>query len=223
MFFGGFSHSLINKIYPEKNNMNRMIIEDIMPENEKQGVAAPEQEHTPHIMTVDTVLADNVENNPEESFKSDGERFQIERPTVSKMEIIQESAPAHADEQPKRGRGRPKIAPEMRKRTNGRFYVKLYLSYPSADQVARLRNMAKAFNKTNEMRFARLLKIANSPSEAAQMVAAVGKEKAEIERKYRVWLRQKTRRDKEIEDKTFRQTVRALAKAIKNSRPVADK
>ena len=83
--------------------------------------------------------------------------------------------------------------------------------------------MAKAFNKTNEMRFARLLKIANSPSEAAQMVAAVGKEKAEIERKYRVWLRQKTRRDKEIEDKTFRQTVRALAKAIKNSRPATDK
>lgn len=168
--------------------MNRMIIEDIVTENEKQGVAVRAQEHIPHVMTVDTVSADNVESL-----------------------------------QPKRGRGRPKIAPEMRKRTNGRFYVKLYLSYPSADQVARLRNMAKAFNKTNEMRFARLLKIANSPSEAAQMVVAIGEEKAEIERKYRVWLRQKTRRDKEIEEKTFRQTVRALSKAIKNSRPAADK
>lgn len=203
--------------------MNRMIIEDIVPGDEKQGVAAPEQKHIPHIMTVDTVPADNVENNLEESFKSDGERFQIERPTVSKMEIVQESAPVHAAERPKRGRGRPKIAPELRKTNNMRHRVVLYLSYPSADQVARLRNMAKAFNKTNEMRFTRLLKIANSPSEAAQMVVAIGEEKAEIERRYRVWLRQKTRRDKEIEDKTFRQTVRALSKAIKNSRPVVDK
>nr|DAO76751.1 MAG TPA: hypothetical protein [Microviridae sp.] len=181
--------------------MNKMIIEDIVPENGKQDIAVREavreQEHIPHITTVDTVLTDNIENKPEESLKS--------------------------DERPKRGRGRPKIAPEMRKRTNGRFYVKLYLAYPSADQVARLRNMAKAFNKINEMRFARLLKIANSPSEAAQMVAAIGEEKMKIERRYRVWLRQKTRRDKEIEDKTFRQTVRALSKAIKNSRPVADK
>lgn len=200
-----------------------MIIEDIVPGDEKQGVAAPEQEHIPHIMTVDSMPANNVENNPEESLQSDDERFQIERPVISKMEKIQESAPAHADERPKRGRGRPKIAPELRKTNNMRHRVVLYLSYPSADQVARLRNMAKAFNKTNEMRFARLLKIANSPSEAAQMVVAIGKEKAEIERKYRVWLRQKTRRDQEIEDKTFRQTVRALSKAIKNSRPVADK
>lgn len=192
-----------------------MIIEDIVSENEKQDVAVREavreQEHIPHIMTVDTVP------------KSDDERFQIERPVISKTEKNQGSAPAHADERPKRSRGRPKIAPEMRKRTNGRFYVKLYLSYPCADQIARLRNTAKAFNKTNEMRFARLLKIANSPSEAAQMVAAIGKEKAEVERKYRVWLRQKIRRDKEIENKTFRQTVRALSKAIKNSRPPANK
>lgn len=171
--------------------MNKMIIEDIEPENETHSITAPGPASIPHVPVVDGAA-------------------------ISKMEIIEESAPVTVKRRP----GRPKIAPELRKTNNMRHRVVLYLSYPSADQIARLRNMAKAFNKTNQLRFARLIKIANSPTEAAKMVMALGEERREIERRYRVWLRRKIRNDKEIENKTFRKTVRALAKAIKNSRPI---
>lgn len=116
----------------------------------------------------------------------------------------------------KKRRGRPS---KTDKQTHGR-YILLYVAYPTAERIERLRNMVKGWNLADNLRFKRLRALANTLSEIDAMLMTQGKEKAEIERRYRVWLRQKMRRDQEIEDKTFRHTVRALARAIKNSKPV---
>lgn len=115
----------------------------------------------------------------------------------------------------KRRRGRP---PKNEKQTHGR-YITLYIAYPTNERVERLRNIVKGWNLADNLRYKRLRALANTPSEIDVMLMAQGKEKAKIERRYRVWLRKKIRLEKEIEDKTFRKTVRILARAIKNGKP----
>lgn len=116
----------------------------------------------------------------------------------------------------KRRRGRP---PKNEKQTHGQ-YITLYIAYPTNERVERLRNIVKGWNLADNLRYKRLRALANTPSEIDVMLMAQGKEKAKIERRYRVWLRKKIRLEKEIEDKTFRKTVRILARAIKNGKPV---
>lgn len=106
------------------------------------------------------------------------------------------------------------------KTNNSHYRLMLYLSYPTEEQKQRLRNMAKAFNLENKMRHKRMLKIANTPSEAAQMVMAAKKDRAEADRKYRVWLRRKRKLDEIQYLKEFTAACRQCAKVIKNSRSI---
>lgn len=120
-----------------------------------------------------------------------------------------------------RKRGRPQKGREKTK-NNTRHFVCIYLSYPCKRDVDRLKNIAKAINKQNELRFQRYIKIANSPSEVLTMMQAEADERRKIEARYRVYLRQKARADKENQGKEFRATVKALARAIKNRKKIFD-
>ncbi|MBR4892232.1 MAG: hypothetical protein IKZ34_03580 [Alphaproteobacteria bacterium] len=128
---------------------------------------------------------------------------------ISKTET---SAPLHVN----RRTGRPL------KTNNCHFRLTLYLAYPTEEQKQRLRNMAKAFNLENKMRLKRMLKIANTPSEAEQMVMQERKDRAMADRKYRVWLRRKKRFDEAQYLKEFTEACMQYAKVIKNSRPIDD-
>lgn len=104
------------------------------------------------------------------------------------------------------------------KTNNPHFRLTLYLAYPTKEQKERLHNMAKAFNLENKMRMKRMLKIANTPSEAMEMVMQDKKNRAEADRKYRVWLRRKRKLDEAQYFKEFTEACMAYAKAIKNSK-----
>lgn len=106
------------------------------------------------------------------------------------------------------------------KRNDSRYLLCLYLSYPTEEQKQRLKNMAKAFNLENKMRHKRMLKIANTPTEAAKMVMAARKDREIAERQYRLWLRRKRRLDEKQYLKEFTEACRQYAKVIRNSRPI---
>lgn len=138
------------------------------------------------------------------------------------MRIIDiEQEKKNTDNNPTNKGGRPRQNKDELKRNSNRCHIHLYLSYPCQKDIDRLRNLAKAMNKTNELRYKRYIRIANTPSEALLMMQAEAKEKKEIERRYRVYLRRQARLEKERNDKEFRQTVRALAKAIKNGKKIS--
>lgn len=107
------------------------------------------------------------------------------------------------------------------KKRNKAHIISFWFKYPGdKDFVDRIRNQIKAHGERLDMRYKRMIKIANSESEAKELVLALGKDKKESERKYRIWLRREARRKKEENDREFRETVKAFAGAIKRRKRI---
>lgn len=134
----------------------------------------------------------------------------IETPIATKKPEITQCA---KNTRPKRGR------PATGKKTQGK-YIKVYLVYPTEKNIERVRNLAKGINLSDSMRLKRLMKIANTPTEAQEMLLAQGKERQRVERLYRVWVRRRARLEKKQRSRVWVQACKDIARAIKRSKPI---